>query len=244
MKKYYLFIVALLAAFSVKAQSGYNYYEWGWGADVSYERGYTNITKQYSHVGANLNYVYNYNPYLPITAEFQVGQLSGGGLTQNLDPYGRKYSNNFYALIVHADVQLGAGIDYEGSWILNAIKNFYAGTGFGIVINNNKVQRTNVIAANGPLTYVFPGSNNSISPTIPLRFGYEFKIFDDYNQPAFAIDLGYVHSFVYGEGLDGYNDPSSKFKNDSSDQYRQITIGFKYYFGNTVAYNKIIRTFN
>lgn len=234
----------LLAAVSVKAQSGYNYYEWGWGADVSYERGYTNITQQNSHPSVNLNYIYNYNPYLPIEAELQIGKLSGGGLTTNLDPFGREYTNNYYALIVHADVQLGAGIDYEGSTILNIIKNFYGGSGFGIVINNNKVQRTNVIAANGPLTYVFPGKNNSISPTIPLRFGYEFKIFDDYNQPSFAIDLGYIHSFVFGEGLDGYNDPSSKFKNDSSDQYRQITIGFKYYFGNTVAYNKIIRTFN
>ncbi|WP_144913352.1 hypothetical protein [Mucilaginibacter frigoritolerans] len=243
MKKYILFVTVLLAAISAKAQSGYNYYEWGWGADVSYERGYTNITKQNSHVGANLNLVYNYNPYLPITAELQFGQLSGGGLTTNLDPFGRKYTNNFKALIVHADVQLGAAIDYDGSWVLNALKNFYAGTGFGIVINSNKVQRTNVIAANGPLSYVFPGRDNSISPAIPLRFGYEFKIYDDYNQPSFAIDLGYVHSFVYGEGLDGYNDPGSKFKNDSSDQYRQITIGFKYYFGNTVSYIKQIRTF-
>lgn len=239
MKKYILFFVALIAAITVKAQSGYNYYEWGIGGDASYERGYTNITQQNSHIGFNGNIIYNYNPYLPIEAEFQTGQLSGGGPLPKQDPYGRQYVNNYKAVILHADVQLGATIDYSGSWILNIVKNFYAGTGIGLINNSNVVQRTSIYEP----SYVFPGKDNSLDFMVPLRFGYEFKIWDSYNQPSMAIDIGYIHNLAFGEGLDGYDDPESKFKNNATNQYRQITIGFKYYFGTTVAFNKLIREF-
>ena len=240
MKRLILFLAIVLTATTLKAQSGYNYQEWGVGFDASWERGYTNITQQNSHIGFNVNAIYNFNPYIPIEAELQIGQLSGGGLTPNLDPYGREYSNNFKAFVVHGDFQLGAGIDYSDSWFLNIVKNFYAGTGVGIISNTNKVQRTSPYDP----TYIFPGKDNSIDLMVPIRVGYEFKIYDDYNEPSMAIDVGYVHSFVFGEGLDGYNDPSSKFKNNAIDQYRQITIGFKYFFGNVVSYNKLMRNFN
>lgn len=243
MKKYILFFIAAFAVITVNAQSGYNYQELGVGFDASYIRGYTNITRQYDHPAFNVNFIYNYNPYIPISAEIQIGQLSGGGTTVNLDPYGRMYTNNYKALIFHGDFQLGAGINYEDSWILQLIKNFYGGTGFGFIDNANKVQRTNVIAANGPFTYVFPGKDNSINIMIPFRFGYEIRFFDSYGEPSSAIDIGYIHNIAFGSGLDGYNDPRTVFKHDSQDQYRQIVIGFKYYFGTVVSYNKLIRTF-
>ena len=243
MKIYILFFVALIAAVGAKAQAGYNYYEFGIGGGASYMRGYTNVPRQDNHIGFNGNFTYNFNPYIPIELEIQKGQLSGGGLTVDKDRYGRKFTNNFLALYLHADVQLGAVIDYENSWFLNAVKNFYLGSGIGLVRNNNTAQRTNVILANGPLTYIFPGSDQSTNISIPLRVGYEFKIFDSYREPAWAIDIGYVHNIVFGEGLDGYDDPPSKFKNNATNQYRQFAIGFKYYFGNTVSYNKLVRTY-
>ena len=240
LKKYILFFAAALLATVVKAQSGYNYQEWGAGLGASYERGYTNITKQFNHIGFNLNATYNYNPFLPIEAELQIGQLSGGGLAPNLDPYDRVYDNHFIALTVHADFQLGAGIDYSNSGFLNFVKDFYAGTGFGLISNQNKVQRVQLYYNPG---YIFPGHDNSIDFMVPIRVGYEIKIFDDYNQPSFAIDLDYTHNLAFGEGLDGYDDPSSKFKNNAIDQYRQFNITVKFYFGRVVSYNKLIRNF-
>ncbi|WP_428327512.1 hypothetical protein [Mucilaginibacter sp.] len=243
LRKYILFFAVLFAAIGAKAQAGYNYYEMGVGTDVSYVRGFTNIPRQDNHLAVALNFIYNYNPYLPIEAEIQKGTLSGGDTTVAVDRYGRKFKNNYLAFALHADVQLGAAIDYEGSWFLSAVKNFYVGTGVGFISNSNKVQRTNLILANGPLTYVFPGKDNSINLMIPIRVGYEFRIFDYYNEPSFAIDIGYIHNIVFGEGLDGYNDPTNKFKNNAVDQYRQFVVGFKYYFGNTVSYNKLVRDF-
>jgi len=228
-----------MLATAARAQSGYNYSEWGVGAGAFYERGYTNITQQNSHFGFNINAVYNYNPYLPVEAEIQVGQLSGGGNSPQLDPYGRHYTNNYKAIIFHADFQLGAGIDYSDDWFLNIVKNFYAGTGFGFISNSNQVQRYSIYQS----TYRFPGVDNSIDLMVPIRVGFEFKIFNDYNEPQFAIDLGYIHSFAFGEGLDGYDDPSSKFKNNAIDQYRQIAVSFKFFFGNVVSYNKLITPF-
>ncbi|MDB4922139.1 hypothetical protein [Mucilaginibacter sp.] len=243
MKIYILFFFGVIAAIGAKAQAGYNYYQFGIGAGASYERGYTNVPRQNNSIGFNANLTYNYNPYLPIELEIQKGKLSGGGLTVDKDRFGRKFTNNFIALYLHADVQLGSFIDYGNGWFLNVVKNFYVGSGIGLVRNNNTVQRTNVILANGPLTYVFPGSDQSTNYAIPLRFGYEFKIFDSYDQPGWAIDIGYVHNLVFGEGLDGYDDPTSKFKNNATNQYRQFTIGFKYFFGTTVSYNKLVKEY-
>jgi hypothetical protein len=108
LKKYILFFVAVIAVVGAKAQAGYNYYEFGIGGGASYMRGYTNIPRQDNNIGFNGNFTYNYNPYIPIELELQKGQLSGGGLTVDKDRFGRKFTNNFLALYLHADVQLGA----------------------------------------------------------------------------------------------------------------------------------------
>lgn len=245
MKKYILFFITILAAIASKAQSGYNYYELGIGGGASYERGYTNVTRQDNHPSFNVNFIYNFNPYVPIEAEIQIGKLSGGGLAPNQDPYGRFYINNYKALIFHGDFQLGAGIDYEDNWFLEIIKDFYVGTGVGFISNTNTVQRYSIYAPPYPQPgyYKFPGNDSSVDLMVPLRVGYEFRFFDSYNEPSFAIDIGYVHTIAFGEGLDGYNDPSSKFKNNSLDQYRQISIQFKYFFGKVVSFNKLITHF-
>ena len=243
MKKLILLFAFVFAAFVVKAQVGYNYKEFSIGLDVSYERGYTNLARQDNHIGESINFTYNYSPFVPITAELQFGTLSGGGLTPNLDKYGRMYTNHYEGLILHSDVMLGELMNYEYSYFLNGIKNFYFGTGFGVIFNGNTVQRYSIYAPAppNPGAYKFPGSDNSINLTIPLRFGYEFKLYNEYEEPFMAIDLGYTHSLVFGEGLDGYDDPKNKFKNNATDQYRQITVGVKFNFGNVTSYNKVIR---
>ena len=240
LKKFILLFSSIFYILIVNGQGIYNYREWGVGTDVSYIKGYTNITRQYNHAAVDASFFYNYSPYLPIAVELQSGQLSGGGQSLNLDPFGRAYTNNYFALILHADVHLGSMIDYEDDFFLNIVKNFYFGSGAGLVYNNNTVIRHPYYS---PL-YTFPGSDNSINLDIPFRFGYEFKLYDNYHmEPSMAFDIGYIHSIVFGSGLDGYNDPRDIFRHQSQDQYRQITIGFKYFFGNIVSYNKPIKTF-
>lgn len=237
MKKIILLSVFIFITIVVKGQLTYNYQEYGIGIGASYIRGYTSVNNQYNHPEFHMNFIYNYNPYLPITAEIQTGQLSGGGLTPALDKYGRQYDNHYKAAIIRGDLQLGAGIDYHDNSILNFVKNFYAGTGIGLISNSVQNQRYSIYDA----SYRFPGNNSGIGVIIPLRMGYEVKLYNSYEEPMCAINFGYVHNVVFGTTIDGYNDPSSRFKHNSPDQYRQILVEFKYFFGNIVSYNKSVR---
>ena len=72
MKKIILLSIGILAATIGKAQWSYNYQEFGVGVEASYIRGFTNVNTQYNHPEFNMNFVYNFNPYLPITAELQA----------------------------------------------------------------------------------------------------------------------------------------------------------------------------
>jgi hypothetical protein len=224
----------------VKAQGDYNYMPFAVGAGVSTIRGYTNVAKQNNTLAANLNITYYDSPYIPITFEIQKGRLWGG--SRVTDPYSREYENNYMAFIIHGDLQMGEIINYYRGDITNILKNFYVGTGIGLVDNNVQNQRTDLFSQGYAAgTYVFPGSDHTKNFLISLRLGYEFKFYDEFDEPQFALDLEYVHNLVAGEGLDGYDDPPSKFKNDFPDQYRQITVGFKYDFGRIRYYSKRIR---
>ena len=246
MKSLLVFYAFFLTAVAGFGQSGLNYYETGIGAGFSYQRGYTNITRQYSQFGVNGNYIYFFNPYFPIEAETQIGRLSGGGSLPSQDQFGREYHNLYGAIILHGDIMLGVVIDYDDSRILNVLKNFYGGIGLGALYNNNHVTRYSIYRPPYPQPgyYKFPGEDRGLNLTIPLRFGYQFKIYYADNIPRFFVDIGYIHSVVVGEGLDGYDDPATKFKNNAPDQYRQINITFKFSFGNFISYNKLIRPFN
>jgi hypothetical protein len=92
LKKLILLFFFVLSVSVVKAQAGYNYAQYGVGFDISYMRGYTNIQRQDNHVGANISFIYNYSPFIPVAAELQFGTLSGGGLTPKLDQFGRIYT--------------------------------------------------------------------------------------------------------------------------------------------------------
>jgi hypothetical protein len=228
----------LLSAMASKAQFDENYSKYAVGAGVSYIKGATNINRQDSHFAENINFTYYMlSPYIPFTFEIQKGLLSGGGLTVDLDKSGRQYSNNYLAAIVHGDFQLGylLNVGSGSDPSLDIWKGLYAGTGIGLINDNDQVQRTNVIAANGPITgpdvYRFPGVDNSVNLMVPLRIGYEFKIKNSFGTPFIRLIFSYETNLVFGQGLDGYNDPASKFKHNFVSQYRQISFGIKYDFG-------------
>ena len=213
----------------------------GIGAGGGLIRGYTNVAKQNNTLAGNLNFTYYVSPYLPITLELQKGRLNGGSAETDL--YARQFRNNYMGLLLHADLQLGQVIDYYYSGINEILKNVYFGSGVGFIDDNVQNQRTNLNTNTGYAvgTYTFPGSDHSINIAIPIRAGYEFKFYNEYDEPFLRLDIQYTHTVVFGEGLDGYNDPPSIFKNEHSDSYRQITIGIKYSFGEVKNYMKSIR---
>lgn len=240
MKKNLLFLAFLLSSVIAKAQGDYNFSPLAVGFGSSVIRGYTNVAEQNNTLAFNVNFNYYYTPYIPLTAEIQAGRLSGG--SRETDPYGRAYENNYAAFIIHGELQLGQVIDYRYSGFLDFIKNIYFGPGFGFIDDNVKNQRTNLIDQGYPIgTYTFPGKDHSINSLVSLKLGYEVKFYNEYDEPYIRLFIEYEHNIVYGEGLDGYDDPSNEFKNQHPDQYRQISIGVKYNFGRIRAYTKRIR---
>jgi hypothetical protein len=237
--KYILFIAIVLTSIKLKAQDSYNYASYGVGFSVSNARPFADLKTNYTDrvYSANLNYYYS--PYLPITFEIQVGKLRGGGNTIAEDADTRRFTNNFKAALLHFDIQMGEMMDYEDNFLLNVAKNFYIGTGFGFIINNVDANRESLVNPG----YYFPGKNNSFNGVVPLRFGYEFKIYNGYGEPNIRLDFGYQHNMTFGEGLDGYHDAGKSFKNNALDQYRQLTIGIKVNFGGEASYDKSITGF-
>ncbi|PAW92548.1 hypothetical protein CKK33_03160 [Mucilaginibacter sp. MD40] len=237
MKKYIL-ILLLAAAFNqAKAQNSLNYASLGIGVSASLNKPNADLKNEYQNKSYALTFNYYYTPYVPIGLEFQFGKLSGGGNTVAEDKDTRRFSNDYKALILHMDAQLGEFVDYERNAFLNVVKNFYAGIGVGGIYNNVNRNEYSLLDP----TYKFPGQNTSINLIVPLRVGYEFKFYNEYGQPNVRLDIGYQHNITFGEGLDGYADPSSKFKNNAPDQYRQITVGLKVNFGGQSTYDKDIK---
>ncbi len=242
MKKYLIIILVVFAVGTVKAQSGYGFKPWGLGLGVGYATAYANVGHPQANPTFDVSAIYSLIPYFPIALEFQAGQFSGGGLTPALDIYSRKFTNNYKALLIHEDLHMGAYLDYSSDPFLRVIKNFYGGTGVGVIFNSVKNQRTGYIN-DQPVTY--PGSDKSTNVMIPIRVGYEFKIYDFNNAPNLSIDIGFTDNIVFNSGIDGYNDPNKVFVNSKTiQQYNQVTVGVKMFFGETKLYNKLIRSYS
>ncbi len=214
---------------------------WGVGGGISSDHPYTNTHKENNSLSFNVNFTWYDSPYVPISLEITRGKLSGGDITSITD-HSREYVNKYTAIMLRADLQAGEIIDYYGGELSNVLKNFYVGTGIGVVKNDVDNNHFDLFSEGHPAgEYKFYFNNSLTNIAIPVRVGYEFKFYNEYNEPYIRLDIEYQHSVVFGEGLDGYNDPPSKFRNDYPDQFRQITVGLKYNFGLIRAYTKRIR---
>ena len=240
LRKLILFAVFVLSAAATHAQDSYSYSKWGVAVFGGVNKPYvdlnqTNQGKSFSLVG-----YYNLTPYVPLGVELQTGELSGGSIVT--DPSKRQFDNQYKAIFIHGDYSLGEVIDYEQSVLGSIVKDFYVGTGFGVIQNHMKfIQRYNLVTYQYPLlTYRYPGKDDSFSAALPIRLGYEFKIYDSMGTPFIGINVQYIHTITFNEELDGYTDPPSIFKNNSPDQYSLIRVGIKINFGDPVPYIKRI----
>ncbi|MGI4749023.1 MAG: hypothetical protein ACRYFB_00190 [Janthinobacterium lividum] len=220
------------------AQLSYNYLGYSIGAGAGVTRADADLTKHLNKGAAFVNFNYNLSPFSTLTTELQAGQLAGGDPHTDKDTRG--FINTYEAILLYGDFQAGEIINYEDNRILNALKNFYAGTGFGFIHNQMTfIQRKSL---NNP-GYVFPGRDASIEIMLVFRAGYEFKFYNQYHEPGVRLDVGYEENLAYGEGLDGYDDPPTQFRNNHVDRYAFVHVGLKYNFGNPVSFRKPIRRF-
>ncbi len=226
-----LFMSFILCCFTANAQLGHQYaqYDIGFGGAASRVVG-SDAEKVLISPTGHFNFNYNSSPFLNYVIEVQAGVLKGGAITT---PSKRYFENKFTSVMFRAQAQAGEFFDYSGSPILNGLKNFYVSGGVGFVIN--KLEIDNNLRVPDESGFYSPGRNHSNQLLIPARIGYEFKVFNKYNEPSFKVDLGYQFNYVLGDALDGFETGRSK-----NDAYDQFSIGIKFAIGGITSYRKQI----
>jgi len=214
-------LVVCCTSLIARAQLGFDYSEWALGAGVGITSVMGNAETQTTTPVVHLNYVF----------EAQMGRIAGGDSLTSAS--GRQFTGDLTAFVFRGQLQLGEILDYEKSPFKNAIKNLYISAGAGYVVSH--ITGINRYSIKNPGEYT-PGVLNSQEPFIPLRIGYEFKVFNKYQQPSFMIDLAYAYNYVLSDNLDGFTVGSNHH-----DVYTQICIGFKFAFGgDIISYRKQI----
>ncbi|MDP9081917.1 MAG: hypothetical protein M3O71_31265 [Bacteroidota bacterium] len=223
-------LIVCFSAFVAKAQLGYNYAQYDIGVGAGVNKVYGDAETVTSTASIHFNFTYNATPYTNFVWEAQLGKLRGGDSV--LTKSGRYFNNDFSAFIFRGQLQFGEFLDYSNSQFNNALKNLYVSAGIGFVFNNiTQISRTSEKVAG----FYTDGENKSKEPFVPLRVGYELKLYNRYSQPSAKIDLAYGYNIILGDGLDGFT------AGTHNDAYSQITLGVKFAIGSaSTSYRKQI----
>jgi hypothetical protein len=227
LKKVFLVLIACFLCFAASAQ--YNYYRLSLGGGVGGALAFGDLKKNYIRPAGMATLDYNISPFAQAGIEIQKGIMKGGDSTNiSIDPHLRSFTNSYMSVILSGKVQLGQFVDFESSNLLYAIRGFYVGTGVGYLMNNmTEVTR---VKPDGT-KYIFPGVNKGSEIMIPINTGISFNFVDKWRFTKLSVNFNYQLNKVFGESLDGYNDPPSKFKNQYGDFYSLVSVGVRYHFG-------------
>ncbi|RFZ90430.1 hypothetical protein D0C36_21810 [Mucilaginibacter conchicola] len=225
----------LLSAITVvsKAQIGYDYAQYDLGLGGAFNTVYGDAESLKSTPSIAVSFNYNQTPYANYIFELQSGNLEGGSITSAT---GRYFKNSYTALVFRGQLQAGEIMDYSGGGIMGGLKNLYLSTGVGYVLNDmKKINRESyVLEYNDGTPFYTGGLNKSNELYIPARIGYEFKFFNQYNQPSFKLDIGYQLNFDLTDNLDGFTAGKNK------DVWSQISINLKFALGGVTSYRKTL----
>ena len=217
-------VAFLLFAFSgLKAQTRYQQLTLGGGAGAA--MAYAGAALSQTNIAFYASASYYPVPVFNIDLEAQAGTLSGA--PSNKSKSKKKFTDSYNAVILDANLYLGAFFDPQTSGFLNVIRNFYGGVGYSVMANSvNNVDLADIKTTNH--------IDNTIN-VVPFRTGYECSILKNrYNEPVLKADFSFTFNYTIGKGLDGYYDSYSK----SFNFYNFYAVGLKYTIIVKAAYGK------
>jgi len=222
-----LFSLSFMLSF---AQS--NYFKWSWGLGCGANCSKTDVVEGNWGYTAKGETSYHFTPFVTGGLEAQYGMVQGGDIVT--DPHNRQFINKYTSITANLKLHLGEFIPYERKPFLEAIKGIYAGIGIGAINNNitDIVRYKPSWAAFDPGYGPFPGEDKGVNLIVPINLGFNYDLNDGYGYVPYVINFNAQSNFTFGEGLDGYNDPSTKFKNYDPDTFNLYSVGGKYFFGN------------
>ncbi len=222
-------VFVAFAAQLAQAQKGYNFDQFDIGVSANSNQVYGDAESRKSTFSGAVNLNYNITPYANIVAEFQAGTLAGGDSLKYRS--GRQFKSNYKAFILRGQLQAGEIMDYSTSSFKNALKGLYISSGIGLSSNDIKYAAR---VSNTDPPFFSPGKNSSNEFFVPVRIGYELKLFNAYNMPTVKFDIGYQANIMLGENLDGYNTGAA------TDIWQQLSIGVKLSLGGSTSYRKSV----
>lgn len=237
LKIIFLTVFLLMIAKFSDAQS--NYFKWSYGLSAGPNFSKTDVVDGgwgYTIAGT---IDHHFTPFITGGLEAQYGMIQGGDIVT--DRNNRQFKNKYMGINANMKFMLGEFINYDKTNFLYNIKGLYLGAGIGAVKNNiTDIVRYRPSYSNDPGYGPFPGSDKSTDLWVPLNLGINFYLNDGWGYVRYVINVNAQSNVTFGEGLDGYNDPESKFKNYDPDTYNVYSIGFKYYFGKIKVYRKTL----
>src|ERR1700761_4934709 len=178
-KKGLLLAIVCMIVSTARAQVGYSYSQYDVGVAAGINTVYGDAETFTKTPSVHFNFNYNVSPFVNYVFEIQAGQLKGGDSLKTVS--GRQFSNSFTSVMIRVQLQAGEIIDYSQSQMSNAFKNLYISTGIGFVVNHiTNINRYSILTPG----FYTPGNNNSDELLIPARIGYEFKMFNKFDQPS------------------------------------------------------------
>jgi hypothetical protein len=234
---YITLLLIFIVSFSF-AQSNYFKMSYGFGGGIN--KSYTDVYQGDFGYTAYGVFDFHITPFVTLGLEGQYGRVQGGDI--RTDPNNRQFANKYTSLSANVKLMLGEVVDYYQSEFLYKIRGLYAGLGIGVINNNLTyiVRYKPIWAASNPGYGPFPGEDKSLNMIVPFNLGFNYYINDGYGYMRYIINFNAQSTFTFGEGLDGYNDVRTQFKNFSPDVYNTYTIGFKYMLGNIKTYRKTL----
>ena len=236
MKKLLFFLLGILIYSNAFSQYNFKRYSLGIGGGMN--EPYSDVKVNQMSPAITLNGDFYLTPFIIGGVEAQFGKLRGGGFFT--DEHKRQFENSYLTTTLNTRFALGELLNYHRKDFFNSIKGLYVGTGFGFIKNQMTVITREKLESDGRI-YKFPGKNASINVLIPVTAGINFNFLDAWDETRYILSIGYQMNVTFGEGMDGYNDPPSKFKNNDSDMYAFATIGIKYCFGRQAVFYRPFR---
>ena len=194
---------------NARAQS--NFYKLSIGAGYGITRSYTDLPNGKTGRASFAVLDYSLSPGLSIGMEYQNGNIKGIGLESTID--NRVLTNSYASGAIVGKV-------YLTEW-------FYLGAGVGIIHNTMvQIQRDGLSDS-----FSYRGNDVSNDLLIPLNTGFSYYFSDYAGMPKFGINLNLQYNVTLGEGLDGYDNSFTTFRNDRPDIYTYFSVGLSYKFG-------------
>lgn len=224
LKKWGLVFLGVFMCSASQAQINFSRYSIGGGVGIT--QSFSDLQKIGTAQSFLFNADYYFTPYITVGLEGQYGTIKGGD--KATDAHLRQFQNGYMSILLNGRLQIGEFINYERSEFLYNIRGLYFGTGIGLI--QNKMTAIERVKQDGS-NYVFPGTDQSKNLQVPVNFGINFSFYDGWGETRYIVSAGYQMNLTIGEGMDGYNDPSSIFRNNSPDMYSFASVGVKYCFG-------------